>query len=416
MRAMHAEDLILLAADAARLVLESGGETYRAERVAMALAASQGGMEAECFATATVVILSFTGDDGRVRSVVRRIRRRSMNLEKVARIDRLVADLVADRITLEDAAGGLDAAERLPGRSAVAATVAAALGTAFFALLFGGGWREAVVAGTAGAAVALVSRALRERSLPDFMGGMAGGALAAALSLGALGFGLMSDLDTTVIAVIMLLVPGVAITNAIRDMMAGDLMSGLARGADAFLAAAAISAGTGAAFALMGLAGVALPSLPPATVEPARALAEPALAAAATAAFAYLFGLRRADIVLASLGGALAWAVSMAARGLGLPDSGALFAASCAIGLWGEVSGGIRRRPATVYTVAGLIPLVPGGGMYHTMLEAIAGNSLASMETGAATMTAAFSLAAGLAVADAASRLLAPARLPGPTR
>jgi len=59
--------------------------------------------------------------------------------------------------------------------------------------------------------------------------------------------------DTIIIGVIMLLVPGVAITNAIRDTIAGDLLAGLARGVDAFLTAAAISAGAGGAFAIWKL-------------------------------------------------------------------------------------------------------------------------------------------------------------------
>lgn len=43
----------------------------------------------------------------------------------------------------------------------------------------------------------------------------------------------------------MLLVPGLAITNAIRDTMAGDLVAGLTRSAEAFLIALAIAIGTG---------------------------------------------------------------------------------------------------------------------------------------------------------------------------
>lgn len=93
------------------------------------------------------------------------------------------------------------------------------------------------------------------RRLPDFVINLSGGALAAFACLAALALGLIADADTAIIGVIMLLVPGVAITNAIRDLMAGDLVSGIARGADAFLAAAAISAGTGIAFGAWRLFG-----------------------------------------------------------------------------------------------------------------------------------------------------------------
>jgi len=50
-----------------------------------------------------------------------------------------------------------------------------------------------------------------------------------------------------IIGAIMLLVPGVTIVNAIRDTIAGDLVAGIARGADAFSSAAGISVGVGLA-------------------------------------------------------------------------------------------------------------------------------------------------------------------------
>ena len=57
---------------------------------------------------------------------------------------------------------------------------------------------------------------------------------------------LAANLDQTIIGSIMLLVPGLAITNAIRDTIAGDLLSGLTRAAEAFLVAISIAVGSGA--------------------------------------------------------------------------------------------------------------------------------------------------------------------------
>ncbi|MDD3141197.1 MAG: threonine/serine exporter family protein [Lachnospiraceae bacterium] len=58
------------------------------------------------------------------------------------------------------------------------------------------------------------------------------------------------NLDIVIISSIMLLVPGVAITNAVRDILACDYLSGGARILKAFLTAAAIAIGTGAGMAL----------------------------------------------------------------------------------------------------------------------------------------------------------------------
>ncbi len=60
--------------------------------------------------------------------------------------------------------------------------------------------------------------------------------------------GFVRDVGNMMIGSVMPLVPGLAITNAVRDLMAGHLIAGLSRGAEAFLTAFAI--GTGIAFIL----------------------------------------------------------------------------------------------------------------------------------------------------------------------
>jgi uncharacterized membrane protein YjjP (DUF1212 family) len=245
---VNPEDALFLAADAARLLLESGGETYRAEDVAVAAATALGGAEAECYATPTGVTVSFAAFDGRVHSILRRIKRRSMNLERVALVDELARDLSAGSKDYYSASVELDRIERLPERPVALYSGAAAAGAGFFALLFGGAWNDALVAAAAGALVARIPTAMAGRKLPDFFSNLVAGAAATLFCLAAGGMGLASNADTTTIGVLMLLVPGIAVTNAIRDTIAGDLVAGVARGADALMSATAISAGAGAAY------------------------------------------------------------------------------------------------------------------------------------------------------------------------
>ncbi len=247
------EEVLLLAADAARLVLESGGETYRAEETAAAFASALGGAEAECFATPTGLVLSFTGMDGRVRSIVRRISKRAMNLERIVRIDELVRRLGSGSADFAAAAESLDQIERLPPRHLALSLLGAAATTGFFTLLFGGAWNDALVSALVGILVSRIGPRLARKTLPDFFINLVAGAAATLLCLLALRLGFSTNSNATVIGVIMILVPGVAVTNAIRDIVAGDLVAGVARGADAFMAAAAISVGAGGAHQLWRL-------------------------------------------------------------------------------------------------------------------------------------------------------------------
>ena len=86
--------------------------------------------------------------------------------------------------------------------------------------------------------------------------------------------------------------------------------------------------------------------------------------------------------------------------------SAAFFAAAFAIGLWAEIAAVVVKRPASIYIVAAILPIVPGAGMYRTMLESVNGNLQGSLQVGFETLMAAGGIAAGLAVSSALSRLL----------
>ena len=86
---------------------------------------------------------------------------------------------------------------------------------------------------------------LKNLRINEFFINIVGGALAMLLSLIFKSISLVVKFDGLVIGSIMLLVPGLAITNAIRDTIAGDLVSGLARAIEAFLVAIGIAIGSG---------------------------------------------------------------------------------------------------------------------------------------------------------------------------
>ncbi|HWR11111.1 MAG TPA: threonine/serine exporter family protein [Rectinemataceae bacterium] len=131
----------------------------------------------------------------------------------------------------------------------------------------------------------------------------------------------------------------------------------------------------------------------------------PIFAAIATSAFSLLFGLHSIDILLASGGAAVGWAIFLAVPHAGSPAF-AVFIAALAAGIYGEIIGWARLRPATAYAIAAILPLVPGGGMYYTMLSTLEGNSTKTVELVMTTLMTAFAIAAGLAIANAVGRMI----------
>ncbi len=135
-------------------------------------------------------------------------------------------------------------------------------------------------------------------------------------------------------------------------------------------------------------------------------LLAPLWAALATMGFAVLFNLRPRDVPIAALGAAFGWAVSMPITSATGSEAVGLFAAAAVIGLWAELVAIFLKRPASVYIVCAIIPLVPGGGMYYTMLASVKGQTWNAVTVGFATLQSAGAIAAGLALSAAFARLL----------
>ena len=91
----------------------------------------------------------------------------------------------------------------------------------------------------------LVSTNLEKSNLNDFFINIICGGLVAISSIVCLHFGIIKDLDKLIAGSIMLLVPGLALTNSIRDLLEGQLVSGLTRAAEAFFVGLSAAIGTG---------------------------------------------------------------------------------------------------------------------------------------------------------------------------
>ena len=114
-----------------------------------------------------------------------------------------------------------------------------------FAFLFGGGPRDSVVAIISMFILAICDKFLREKKLNSSFTNLVGGMIVTISSLFFYKVGFIQDFSVSIIAAIMLLAPGISLTNSIRDIIAGDFISGVCRGVEALTTAVALAAGSG---------------------------------------------------------------------------------------------------------------------------------------------------------------------------
>jgi len=130
-----------------------------------------------------------------------------------------------------------------------------ALGAASFTFLFKGTINDFLCAFFIGFLIKITTLFSKKIQLNDFFINIIGGSIGALFGYSLKALGLGDNMDTIIISSIMLLVPGMIVTNAIRDIIAGDLVSGTSRLMEAFFIAVAIAAGTGLTFKLIFLFG-----------------------------------------------------------------------------------------------------------------------------------------------------------------
>ena len=122
--------------------------------------------------------------------------------------------------------------------------------------------------------------------------------------------------------------------------------------------------------------------------------------------FGILFNIKGKKLFYAGIGGGLSWFISMYCENLGFNTTSSFFITSIIFSIYSEIMARILKTPVTTLIICALIPLVPGGGMYYTMYEAINGNIMESIELGINTMASAGSLALGIIFIYTLTRIL----------
>jgi uncharacterized membrane protein YjjP (DUF1212 family) len=227
------------------MLLEDGAEVYRVEDTMVRLATSFSQVQsAVSYVTATGVMLSIT-INGSTNTKIARVKNTGRNLHQINEINSLSRTCTVHELPVEEVNHQLSQFAAEKGYSFFVQTLFGAIGAGGFAIFFGGGARDIICVFFIGIAIRLLQQYLETLKINSFFVNLLLAMLAAQLCVWCSDYIASTNLDTMVISSIMLLVPGLSLTNAIRDTLSGDYLSGLARLSDASLVAIAIALGCG---------------------------------------------------------------------------------------------------------------------------------------------------------------------------
>ncbi len=385
--------LLDLAVDLGYELAMSGAETFRVEESISRVLASYG-IKSEVFAIPNYLVASIIREDGQPITRMRRIRQHGNDMDAVEKYSGLSRALCNRK---PDPAVGRQWMEYVQTQricySPPIFYLGNFLGAAGFGLFFGGNLIDGICSGICGMVVGFVNRFFNKRKASPFFSTIAAAFCMALLAYAMGAAGITHNPDAVSIGALMILVPGLLFTNAMRDIIYGDTNSGVNRIVQVLLIAAAIALGTATAW---NLAAVLWGT--PVSVEgiPYSLAAQCLFSVIGCIGFAILFNIHGPGGLLCALGGLLSWAVYGITLELSGSDIAANFLGALTASVYSELMARIRKYPAISYLVVSIFPLLPGAGIYYTMNHAVQGRNDLFASQGMHTAAVAGTMAVGI--------------------
>lgn len=126
----------------------------------------------------------------------------------------------------------------------------------------------------------------------------------------------------------------------------------------------------------------------------------------ATLAFCIIFNIRGKFLIWASIGGAISWFFYKVLLYSSGSNTLSMFVSAVIFSSYAEILARKLKTPVTTLVVCGLIPLVPGSGLYYTMSSAVNGNVEQTWSLAISTFAAAGSLALGVIFTSTITRII----------
>lgn len=390
----------------ARRLHQYGAAAPRLEQ-AVDLVARKLGLECETLSTPTSTVVSFSERDGDGLAQITQVLRMApgdVNLARLCRADEIADRVIDGSMQLSEGFQRLHALARPLSRHALATIVCAyGMAAASVAILFGTAWADALVAGGIGLLIGLLSIAGSGRprlaAASEAIGALVATFIATAVSAWIVPLALKS----VVISALIVLVPGMTLTNAVRELSSGHLVSGVSRMAGACATLLKLTFGTVAASQICVLLHVVpaaqpLPALPEWSQWPALLVAG--------LSFAMLFQASRRDYALVIAAVVLSYLVShFGGQVFGAPFG--VFLGGLLLGALGNLYARIAGRPGALVREPGILLLVPGSVGFRSVSSLLTREVGLGAETAILLVTLLISLVAGLLFGDL---LIAPRR------
>ena len=389
--------------DIGERMLLSGGEVSRVEDTISRILKSYGAKRVEVFTILSFISLTAVFSEETVLTENRRVSIVAYSndfsrLERLNALSRTVCAETPDLAVIDEQLSAIDLPPRKKQFRELYMLLGYLLSGSGFAIFFGGTWRDALGAGFCCLAVWFLNWFLKRAALQRLFHAFFVSFIAGTLCYLTILLGLGQHPGQVMMAVIMVLIPGIAITNAMREVLISDTISGILRLVESLLIASAVAFG----FALaMFVFKDRFPEEHFTSLDAELLWLQVLAAAVGTLGFAILFNSRPRRLFFGALGGGLTWVMYLILTRYVGSDFVSVALAAAFGAVYAEIMARVCKAPATVFTILSEIALIPGGSLYITMHHLVGGRQAQALQYGMHTVMVALAIALGIVLITA---------------
>lgn len=249
---LEKENAFALVVAAGEIQLQSGAEISRVEETMTHMASALRLDSLETFVIANGIFATAEGMEHMQRAGLRHISTGSMDLGKIEAVNSLSRHLEQGKLTKEDAWKEIERIRQMGDYPAWAQLLAYAVGSGSFCYALGGSGMDALCAAFVGSLLGTFFVFFQFFHTSKAIRTIFGSMLVTALASGLFRMGFGDSVNRIIVGVLIPMIPGVAFTCAIRDLVENDYLSGVIRLMDVLLTLASIVAGVVLVWSIMG--------------------------------------------------------------------------------------------------------------------------------------------------------------------
>lgn len=241
---------------AGQIMTESNAESYRVEDTMNRILTTSNAAYAVAISLSTGLYMTLDDPsfEGSGFTGIKRITRRSNNLNKITQVNHISRELTSGNISIDEAYERLQVIRfQKPQYSKLQVSIGVVGLAAAFCFLFGGGINELILSSINGLILALLYRLVDKYYISEGFSNIIQALVVTVAAYLMQAYVLSNtDINIVIISTLMPMVPGTAITNSLRDIFHEDYIAGVSRATEAFLNALMIALGAALGLALIG--------------------------------------------------------------------------------------------------------------------------------------------------------------------